>query len=237
MHGCPISTVVLPLGILFQYGLINTNMVTHHSLPDTKQHRPRAIDSDRSQIWAGDKTVRLPKQLKPQWDFSWRSINKSSRKRKTFMWSYVPPCSRAREVWAAGHSTLKACSDCTVGFTSNNPQHISAVSWDTVTVLTLCLSQWNKAYEHTSIAWCHLQTYSGREQVALDPASTEYWSVLSLWEGPTGAGGSFIKLTLRVTRWAEAAAAAASKRCNASMSTFCFFVSLSACEPRETPGL
>lgn len=47
-----------------QYGLINTDNVVPHSLLDTKQYRPWAIDPDWSQIWAGDRLMLLLKQLK-----------------------------------------------------------------------------------------------------------------------------------------------------------------------------
>lgn len=50
-----------------QYELINTDNAPpppHHSLLDTKQYRPWAIDPDWSQIWAGDRLMLLPKQLK-----------------------------------------------------------------------------------------------------------------------------------------------------------------------------
>lgn len=55
-----------------------------------------------------------------------------------------------------------------------------------------------------------------------------------------GAGGSLIKLTLRMTHGAEAAA---SEHRDAAMNTFSFSVSLSslfsqaACEPEEMPWL
>lgn len=87
---------------------------------------------------------------------------------------------------------------------------------DTLLIHSYCLN--------TSVTWCRWQTYSDREQVALERASIVYWSVLSLWEGLMGARGSFIKLTPGVTHGAEAAA---SKHCNASMNTFSFFVCLS----------
>lgn len=77
----------------FLYGLVNTDLVTHthpppYSVRDTKQYRPRAIDPDRSQIWAGDRLVLLPKQLKPRRDLRWfvfagRGININSGKRKS----------------------------------------------------------------------------------------------------------------------------------------------------------
>lgn len=98
---------------------------------------------------------------------------------------------------------------------------------DCFMVLTLRLRQNNKAYNYSlnaSITWRPWQTYSGHEQVALERTSIVYWSVLSLWEGLMGPRGSFIKLTLRMTHGAEAAAL---KHCDASMNTFSFSVSLS----------
>lgn len=93
MHGCSISTSFCCLKSFFLYGLVNTDLVTHthtppYSVRDTKQYRPRAIDPDRSQIWAGDRLVLLPKQLKPRRDLRWfvfagRGININSGKRKS----------------------------------------------------------------------------------------------------------------------------------------------------------
>lgn len=59
---------------------------------------------------------------------------------------------------------------------------------------------------NVSITWHLQQTYSSREKGAPEPAFIVYWSVLSLWEGLMGAKDSLIKLTLRVTHKAEAAA-------------------------------
>lgn len=92
MHGCSISTIILLFKILFplwarKYRSCHTH-TPPYSVRDTKQYRPRAIDPDRSQIWAGDRLVLLPKQLKPRRDLRWfvfagRGININSGKRKS----------------------------------------------------------------------------------------------------------------------------------------------------------
>lgn len=66
MHGCSISTIILPFKILFQYGLVNTDIVTPpfspwHKTISTVSYRPRLVPNlCRRQTCAPAKAIKAP---------------------------------------------------------------------------------------------------------------------------------------------------------------------------------
>lgn len=66
MHGCSISTIILPFKILFQYGLVNTDIVTPllspwHKTISTVSYRPRLVPNLSSrQTCAPAKAIKTP---------------------------------------------------------------------------------------------------------------------------------------------------------------------------------
>lgn len=148
---------------------------------------------------------------------------------------------RTRQACAVGHS-LKTCTEalyrvfhckqstayvcCLLRYRIS----IAVSTLDCFKVLTARLSWCNNTENfslNVSITWRLQQTYSGRQRGAPEQAFIVYWSALSLREALMGAWGSLIKLTLRVTHRAEAAA---SQHRDATMNTFSsFFFILPGC--------